>query len=108
MNRELLKQMGQAAIDFANGESVQYLYLTQWIDIDETHCFCPDKKYRVKPKPRIIWVAQTEGGSIYAFGTDKKDALSAARVAGSIPSFSGVKAVPYRELTPEEREEAGI
>jgi len=92
MNRELLKQMGQAAIDFANGESVQYLYLTQWIDIDETHCFCPDKKYRVKPKPRIIWVYYPAKGDLAAYS--------------SRPNGSGY--IPYRELTPEEREELKI
>jgi len=90
MNRELLKHMGQAAIDFANGESVQYLYLTQWIDIDETHCFCPDKKYRVKPKPRIICLSEDE---VYAFSR-------------RIPGYGGY--LPFRELTPEEREELKI
>jgi hypothetical protein len=102
MNRELLKQMGQAAIDFANGESVQYLYLTQWIDIDETHCFCPDKKYRTKPKPRIIWAVYLDKYS-GVFYEDKDRAIRSTYGTSSQGS-----PIAYRELTEEERRELEI
>jgi hypothetical protein len=101
MNRELLKQMGQAAIDFANGESIQYQYLTKWIDVDEDHCFYPDKQYRIKPKPRIIWVNEYDGSSpCVGHDTEEEAELFARRPIR--------QAIPYRELTPEEREELKI
>jgi hypothetical protein len=109
MNREETKELIKVMQAYVDGEVVEFInQYCKWQQIGDHHNWGSRTQYRIKPKPRIIWAVQTGGGSIYSFGTDKKDALSAARVAASIPSFSGAEAIPYRELTPEEREEAGI
>jgi hypothetical protein len=113
MNREETKELIKVMQAYVDGEIVQVRHQADpdrlWADcVCSPDWFFHNREYRIKPKPRIIWVVQTEGGSIYSFGTDKKDALSAARVAASMSSFSGAKAIPYRELTEEERRELEI
>jgi hypothetical protein len=88
MNREEAQDLIEKLQLWLNGEQVEFYSKMELQSIDIAFMQAP--KLTVKPKPMIIWL-------------DEDEAKAYSR---RIPNYNGF--VPYRELTQEERAEAGI
>jgi len=93
MNREETKELIKVMQAYVDGEVVEFInQYCKWQQIGDHHNWGSRTQYRIKPKPRIIWVYYPAKGDLAAYS--------------SRPNGSGY--IPYRELTPEEREELKI
>lgn len=58
MTRDEAKKLLPIIEVYANGEEVQmYIFPGKWEDCDDP-VFSPTFKYRIKPKPREIWIVE--------------------------------------------------
>jgi len=106
MNREETKELIKVMQAYVDGEIVQVRHQADpdrlWVDcVCSPDWFFHNHEYRIKPKPRIIWVNEYPH-DICAHTSKDRASFNANR-----SDAVGI-AVPYRELTEEEREEAGI
>jgi ribosome recycling factor len=104
MNREETKELIKVMQAYVDGEKIEIQ--SGGTNSDWKECAHPNwnfaiARYRIKPKPRIIWVNEYPH-DICAHVSKDRACFNATR-----SDVVGI-AVPYRELTEEEREEAGI
>ena len=85
MTREHAKELLPIITAFANGEDVQiHTTSEQWLSMEKLNFEKPLSQYRIKPKPRKVWVIEYDDGELHmATNKDQRDNgfLDSGRIA---------------------------